>query len=43
LELLTTDKGSKADILAWGKQTGQEILDVREQGQEFHFFVRRAR
>ena len=41
LELLTTDKGSKADIAAWGKQTGQAVLDVREESGEFHFFVRR--
>lgn len=43
LELLTTDRGSKADIAAWGKQTGHQVLDVREQNGEFHFFVRRAK
>jgi adenylyltransferase/sulfurtransferase len=43
LELLTTDRGSKADITAWGKQTGHDVLDVREEGGEFHFFVRRTR
>ena len=43
LELLTTDRGSKADIMAWGKQTGQQVLDVHEENGEFHFFVRRAK
>ncbi len=43
LELITTDKGSKGDIAAWGKQTGQEVLDVREQGGEYHFYVRRTK
>jgi TusA-related sulfurtransferase/molybdopterin converting factor small subunit len=43
LELLTTDRGSKADITAWGKQTGHEVLDVREENSVFHFFVRRAK
>ncbi len=42
LELVTTDRGSKADIAAWSKQTGHQMLDVREQDGEFHFFVRRA-
>lgn len=42
LELVTTDRGSKADIAAWSKQTGHQLLDVHEQGGEFHFFVRRS-
>lgn len=43
LELLTTDRGSKADITAWGRQTGQDVLDVREESGVFHFFVRRTK
>lgn len=42
LELVTTDRGSKADIAAWSKQTGHQMLDVREQDGEFHFLVRRT-
>jgi len=42
LELVTTDRGSKADIAAWSKQTGHQMLDVHEQAGEFHFFVRRT-
>ncbi len=43
IELLTTDRGSKADIAAWGKQTGQDVLDVQEVDGVFHFFVRRTK
>lgn len=43
LEMLATDPGSKPDMLAWSKQTGHELLDVREDNGVFRFLIRRTR
>lgn len=43
LEMLATDPGSKPDMLAWSKQTGHELLGIREEDGVFRFLVRRAR
>lgn len=42
LEMLADDPGSKADMRAWAKQTGHELLDIREEGGVFEFYVRRV-
>jgi len=42
LEMLADDPGSKADMEAWVKQTGHQMLDSREEGGVFKFYVRRA-
>ncbi len=41
LEMLADDPGSKADMQAWTRQTGHQLLDVREEGGVFKFHVRR--
>ncbi len=43
LEMLATDPGSRADADAWAKQTGNELLDVREEDGLFKFYVRRTK
>jgi tRNA 2-thiouridine synthesizing protein A len=43
LEMLATDPGSKADMEAWVKQTGHELLDAKEEGGVFKFYVRRTK
>ena len=43
LEMLADDPGSKPDMEAWARQTGHELLDVREEGGLFKFYVRRAK
>ncbi len=43
LEMLATDPGSKADMAAWVKQTGHELLDGKEEGGVFKFYVRRTK
>ncbi len=43
LEMLATDPGSRADMDAWAKQTGNELLDVREEDGVFKFYVRRTK
>jgi tRNA 2-thiouridine synthesizing protein A len=42
LEMLADDPGSKADVKAWANQTGHELLDMREEGGVFKFYVRRS-
>ncbi|MGB3906180.1 MAG: sulfurtransferase TusA family protein [Anaerolineae bacterium] len=42
LEMLADDPGSKPDMQAWSKQTGNELLDMQEEGGVFKFYVRRA-
>ncbi|MFX0209439.1 MAG: sulfurtransferase TusA family protein [Candidatus Hodarchaeota archaeon] len=44
LEILTTDPGSKSDIPAWARSTGQELLVSEEHGtEEFRFLVKRMK
>ncbi|MBM7649901.1 TusA-related sulfurtransferase/rhodanese-related sulfurtransferase [Bacillus ectoiniformans] len=42
LELITTDKGSVADIPAWAKSTGHEYLSLVEEGDLFIHYVKKA-
>jgi tRNA 2-thiouridine synthesizing protein A len=42
LEMLADDPGSKADMAAWAKQTRHELLETREEGGVFKFYVRRT-
>jgi tRNA 2-thiouridine synthesizing protein A len=42
LEMLADDPGSKADMQAWARQTGHELLDTQEEGGVFNFYVRRT-
>jgi tRNA 2-thiouridine synthesizing protein A len=49
LEVLTTDPGSKADLPAWARMTGNELLDLSEEAEKnssqrlFRFFIRRLK
>jgi len=43
LEMLADDPGSKPDMEAWVKQTGHEMVDTREEGGVFRFYVRRSK
>jgi TusA-related sulfurtransferase len=43
LEMVATDKGSKADMVAWSKSTGHELLDTREEAGFFFFYVRKTK
>jgi TusA-related sulfurtransferase len=42
LEILATDPGSMADITAWTKSTGNELLKAEKDGDVFKFYVRRV-
>ncbi len=41
LKMIATDKGAPADVQAWSRQTGNELLDSHEEGGQFVFIVRK--
>ncbi len=43
LKLIATDKGAPADMQAWSRQTGNELLDSHEEAGQFIFFIRRTK
>lgn len=43
LRLLATDPGSDADVRAWARESGQDLIEARRVDGEFHFVLRRAR
>jgi len=44
LEILATDPGSMADIPAWSRTTGQELISSEELGpKSFRFLVKRLK
>jgi tRNA 2-thiouridine synthesizing protein A len=42
LKVETTDPGSKNDMSAWAKRTGNEILKVEEGSGTFTFFIKKT-
>jgi tRNA 2-thiouridine synthesizing protein A len=43
LELLATDPGSVADMIAWCKSTGNELLSRESKDGIFKFYIRRTK
>lgn len=43
IEAFATDPGVLADIPAWCKTTGNELLKMERQGKGFRFLTRRAK
>lgn len=41
LEVITTDSGSKADLPAWSKSTGHELLSMKSDGNTHRFYIRK--
>ncbi len=42
LEVLATDPGSMADIQAWCKSTGNELVQMDRDDGVFRFYIRRT-
>jgi tRNA 2-thiouridine synthesizing protein A len=42
LRAVATDPGSMADIPAWARSTGNELISAEEEGDEYVFLVRRT-
>lgn len=42
IQLLATDPGSDADVRAWARESGQELIEALRVDGEFHFVLRRT-
>ncbi|PLR90024.1 sulfurtransferase TusA family protein [Bacillus sp. T33-2] len=42
LEVHATDKGAKADLIAWAKSTGNELLKHEEENNGLKFWVKKG-
>lgn len=42
LKLLATDRGSLADVPAWAEDTGNELLESREEDGVFVYLIRKG-
>jgi tRNA 2-thiouridine synthesizing protein A len=43
LQVLATDPGSIADITAWSKSTGNEMLEMEKTDGVFTFYIQRVK
>jgi tRNA 2-thiouridine synthesizing protein A len=41
VELISDDPGSKEDIPAWTQRTGNELLETKQEGKIFTFYVKK--
>lgn len=41
LSIIATDPGSVKDFEAFAKQTGNELIESREEGGEFYFLIKK--
>ena len=42
LEIQATDKGAKADLAAWAKSGGHELLESQEDGDVLKFWIKKG-
>jgi len=42
LHIIATDPGSVKDFDAFSKQTGNELLESKEEGGKFYFLIKKA-
>jgi tRNA 2-thiouridine synthesizing protein A len=42
LHVIATDPGSVKDFDAFAKQTGNELLESKEEGGKFHFLIKKS-
>jgi tRNA 2-thiouridine synthesizing protein A len=42
LEMLSTDPGSKNDITAWARRTGNELIETVEEKGIFRFYIKKT-
>ncbi len=43
IEGIATDPGVMADIPAWARTTGNELVSIEQQGKEYHFIVKKTK
>jgi TusA-related sulfurtransferase len=42
LQVIASDPASREDITRWAKRTGHQLLELREQGGELTFLIRKS-
>lgn len=42
LEVIATDPGSVNDMTAWSKRTGNPVLESKQDGGVYQFFIKKA-
>lgn len=42
LELIVDDPGAKEDVPAWCSRTGNELLEMKQEGNAYHFFIKKS-
>ena len=42
LKVMSTDAGSKSDMAAWAKRTGNEIVKMEEGAGTFTFYIKKT-
>lgn len=42
LHIIATDPGAVKDFEAFAKQTGNELMDSKEEGGKFHFLIKKS-
>ncbi|MFW0883840.1 sulfurtransferase TusA family protein [Candidatus Acidulodesulfobacterium sp. H_13] len=42
LEVISTDPGSKNDMVAWCNRTGNKLLDSVEESGKFKFYIQKS-
>ncbi|OPY33255.1 MAG: sulfur transfer protein SirA [Methanomassiliicoccales archaeon PtaU1.Bin124] len=42
LELISDDVGSKEDVPAWCKRTGNQLLEQKEEGGAFYYYIKKV-
>lgn len=42
LHIIATDPGSVKDFDAFAKQTGNELMESKEEGGKFHFLIKKS-
>jgi tRNA 2-thiouridine synthesizing protein A len=43
IEGVATDPGVMADVPAWAKASGQELISIEQQGKEYKFLIRKIK
>jgi tRNA 2-thiouridine synthesizing protein A len=43
LKMISTDPGAPPDMVAWARQTGNELLDSHQEGKNYVFYFRRLK
>jgi tRNA 2-thiouridine synthesizing protein A len=43
IEGVATDPGVMADVPAWAKASGQELISIEQQGKEYRFVIKKVK